>query len=76
VATDANIRRGLREYMPETTKFIIAQRISSVEDADRIIVMDNGIISGIGTHEELLKNNDIYREIFELQQKGGDEDGK
>ncbi|MBQ5812706.1 MAG: ABC transporter ATP-binding protein, partial [Clostridia bacterium] len=76
VATDANIRRSLREYLPETTKFIIAQRISSVEDADRIIVMDNGIISGIGTHEELLKNNDIYREVFELQQKGGDEDGK
>jgi len=76
VATDANIRRGLREYLPETTKFIIAQRISSVEDADRIIVMDNGVISGIGTHEELLKNNDIYREVYELQQKGGDEDGK
>ena len=74
--TDAIIRKGLKEYIPETTKLIIAQRISSVQDADRIIVMDNGNISGIGTHEELLKTNDIYREIYELQSKGGDSDAE
>ena len=57
--TDASIRRAFREEIPNTTKIIIAQRISSVEDADKIIVMDNGEINGIGTHEELLKNNEI-----------------
>ena len=68
--TDAKIRKALREYIPETTKIIIAQRISSVEDADRIIVMENGRINGIGDHEELLKSNDIYREIYTSQNAG------
>lgn len=69
--TDALIRKGLAEYIPETTKIIIAQRISSVEDADQIIVMDDGHISAKGTHEELLKTCSIYREIYESQIKGG-----
>ena len=69
--TDALIRRAFREEIPDTTKIIIAQRISSVMDADQIIVMDNGLINGRGTHEELLASNEIYREVFESQQKGG-----
>ena len=69
--TDALIRQAFREEIPDTTKIIIAQRISSVEDADVIIVMDNGEINGIGTSEELLKTNDIYREVYESQVKGG-----
>lgn len=69
--TDSLIRDGLRSYMPETTKIIIAQRISSVEDADRIIVLDGGRINGIGTHEELLRTNSIYQSVYESQQKGG-----
>lgn len=72
-ATDSNIRKAFREKLSDTTTFIIAQRISSVQDADRIIVMDNGKINGIGTHEELLKNNEIYREVYESQQKGAEE---
>ena len=68
--TDALIRKGLREYIPSTTKIIIAQRISSVEDADRIIVLDGGRINGIGTHEELLKSNSIYAEVYYSQVKG------
>ena len=72
--TDALIRQAFREEIPDTTKIIIAQRISSVEDADLIIVMDNGEINGIGTSEELLKTNDIYREVYESQVKGGEED--
>ena len=72
--TDALIRQAFREEIPDTTKIIIAQRISSVEDADMIIVMDNGEINGIGTSEELLKTNDIYREVYESQVKGGEED--
>lgn len=68
--TDAMIREGLKSYMPDTTKIIIAQRISSVEDADRIIVMDSGKIDSIGTHEELLKDNRIYQEVYESQHKG------
>lgn len=71
--TDAIIRDNLRKYAPETTKIIIAQRIASVQDADRIIVIDEGRIDGIGTHEELLKNNEIYREVYESQVKGGEE---
>ena len=71
--TDALIRRGFKEYIPETTKIIIAQRISSVEDADLIIVMDGGKIAHSGTHHELIKTSDIYREIYEQQTKGGDE---
>ena len=70
-ATEAAIRTGLKNYIPETTKIIIAQRISSVQDADKIIVIDNGAISGIGTHDELLKSNQIYREVYESQTKGG-----
>ena len=67
--TDALIRKAFREYLPKTTKIIIAQRISSVEDCDRIIVMHNGRINGIGKHDELLKTNDIYREVYESQQR-------
>lgn len=72
--TDALIRKGLHSYIPETTKIIIAQRISSVEDADRIIVMDGGRINAIGTHRELLQTNQIYQEVYESQRKGGDQD--
>ena len=71
--TDALIRQAFREEIPDTTKIIIAQRISSVEDADLIIVMENGQINGIGTSEELLKTNEIYREVYESQMKGGEE---
>ena len=70
-ATDAKIRRAFREEIPDTTKLIIAQRISSVQDADRIIVMEDGKINGFGTHEELLEQNDIYREVYESQTSGG-----
>ena len=70
--TDALIRKGLSTYIPNTTKIIIAQRIASVEDADRIIVMNNGIIEGIGTHDELMSNNEIYREVYDSQNKVGD----
>ena len=66
-ATDAKIRKSLKEAIPGTTRFIIAQRISSVQDADRIIVMENGEVNGFGTHDELLQNNAIYREVFESQ---------
>ena len=72
--TDALIRKAFREEIPDTTKIIIAQRISSVEDADLIIVMEDGKINGMGTSEELLKSNAIYREIYESQIKGGEED--
>jgi ATP-binding cassette subfamily B multidrug efflux pump len=70
-ATDAKIRKAFREEIPGTTKIIIAQRISSVQDADRILVLDNGQINGIGTHEELLKNNAIYQEVYNSQTQGG-----
>lgn len=72
--TDAMIRKAFREEIPDTTKLIIAQRVSSVQDADKIIVLNDGQIDGIGTHEELLANNAIYREVYESQQKGGDMD--
>ena len=72
--TDALIRKAFREEIPNTTKIIIAQRVSSIEDADQIIVLDDGKISGIGTSEELLKTNDIYREVYESQVKGGEDD--
>ena len=72
-ATDAKIRKAFKDEIPNTTKLIIAQRISSVEDADHIIVLNEGEINGYGTHEELLKNNEIYRDIYELQKKGAEE---
>ena len=74
-ATDAAIRQGLRTTLPGTTKLIIAQRISSVQDADMIVVMDDGKISGVGSHEELMKTNQIYREVYQSQQEGVSIDG-
>ena len=71
--TDALIRKAFREEIPDTTKIIIAQRVSSVEDADMIIVMEDGMVNGIGTSEELLKTNAIYREVYESQVKGGED---
>ena len=70
-ATDARIRKAFAEEIPDTTKLIIAQRISSIQSADRIIVMDEGRISGFGTHEELMKNNAIYQDVYNSQIKGG-----
>jgi ATP-binding cassette subfamily B protein len=76
-ATDAKIRKAFAEEIPNTTKFIIAQRVSSIQHADRIIVMENGEINGFGTHEELLASNEIYSEVYESQTKnGGDFDEK
>ena len=73
--TDALIRAAMRQYIPETTKLIIAQRISSVQDADLIIVMENGAVSAAGTHDELLKSNEIYKDLYNIQNKtGGDSD--
>ena len=77
-ATDAKIRKAFAQEIPNTTKFIIAQRISSIESADKIIVMENGKINGFGTHEELLKNNEIYKDVYESQTEGSgdfDENG-
>ena len=70
--TDAFIRKGFKEFIPNTTKIIIAQRIASVQDADMIIVMENGKIESIGTHNELMKLSEIYREVYEQQTNGGD----
>ncbi|MBR6206216.1 MAG: ABC transporter ATP-binding protein [Oscillospiraceae bacterium] len=72
-ATEAAIRAGFREYIPETTKLIIAQRISSVQDCDMIVVIDEGRINGVGTHDELMASNTIYREVYYSQQKGGEQ---
>jgi ATP-binding cassette subfamily B protein len=72
--TDAFIRAGFKKYIPETTKFIIAQRISSVEDADLIIVMNGGRIENCGKHKDLLKTSEIYREVYEQQTMGGGSD--
>ena len=81
--TDALIRQGFREFIPETTKIIIAQRVASVQDADRIIMMEGGRIAAIGTHEELMQSNDVYRELYNTQnrksnnpQAGGDKDAE
>ena len=74
--TDALIQKAFKEDIPDTTKLIIAQRISSIENADKIIVLDDGRINAIGTHEELLASNSIYQEVYESQKKGGEEDGK
>lgn len=74
--TDAQIRKAMREYIPETTKIIIAQRISSVQDSDRILVMEGGRLHAVGTHEELLASNPIYKEIYISQNRGGGEDGE
>ena len=74
--TDARIRKAMNEFIPETTKIIIAQRTASIENADRIIVMEGGSINAIGNHEELLKNNQIYQEIYTSQNKVGDNDVK
>ena len=71
--TDALIREGFRAYIPETTKIIIAQRIASVQDADMIVVLDNGCISAVGKHEQLLSSSSIYREVYEQQTRGGEE---
>jgi ATP-binding cassette subfamily B multidrug efflux pump len=71
--TDAQIRASLAKYAPQTTKIIIAQRVASVQDADRIIVMDEGKIAGTGTHEQLLRDNEIYREVYQSQMKGGED---
>lgn len=72
--TDSLIRKAFAEEIPDTTKLIIAQRISSVQDSDRILVLDQGRVAGFGTHEELMQNNEIYRDIYELQQKGAGKD--
>ena len=69
-ATDSRIRRALREELVGTTTIIIAQRVTSVSDADKIVVLDDEGINAVGTHEELLETNEIYREVFESQQKG------
>ncbi len=74
--TDASIRKAFKDEIPDTTKFIIAQRISSVQDADKIIIMDNGQINDCGTHEELLARNDIYKEVYYSQMKGGSKDNE
>lgn len=74
--TDAIIRDGFKKFIPETTKIIIAQRVSSVQDADQIIIMNNGSIEAIGTHEELLASNSIYQEVYYSQNKGGEQDEK
>ena len=74
--TDAIIRKGFKEYIPSTTKIIIAQRISSVQDADKIIIMDNGKIDAVGTHDDLLKSNHIYQEVYYTQNKANDDTSK
>ena len=74
--TDALIRKGFREFIPETTKIIIAQRVASVQDADRSILMEGGRIDAIGTHDELMKSSAVYREIYTSQNRAGGEDNE
>ena len=74
--TDAMIRKAFKDFLPDTTKIIVAQRVASVEDADRILIMENGAINAIGTHSELLASNPIYQEVYESQKKGGEQDGE
>ena len=74
--TDAIIRQAFATEIPETTKIIIAQRIASVQDADLIVVLENGRIDGLGTHKALLQSNQIYREVYESQTRGGADDGE
>ena len=74
--TDALIRKAFREFIPETTKIIIAQRVSSVQDADKIVILDGGRVAAVGTHEELLATNEIYQEVYTSQNKGGDDDAE
>ena len=73
--TDALIRKSFREYIPETTKIIIAQRIASVQDADKIVILDKGTIVAMGNHEQLLSSNEIYQELYYSQNKAGDNNG-
>ena len=70
--TDTSIREALRNTLPDVTKIIISQRISSIQDADRILVLDEGEISGLDTHENLLKSNTLYQEVYETQKRGDD----
>ena len=72
--TDAMIRAGFKTYIPETTKIIIAQRVASVEDADLIVIMDNGTIADMGRHDELYARSPIYREVYQQQTNGGERD--
>jgi ATP-binding cassette, subfamily B, multidrug efflux pump len=73
--TDMLIRKGFKEFIPRTTKIIIAQRVTSVQDADVIVILDGGKISAVGTHEELLRTNEIYREVYSSQNRGGEQIG-
>ncbi len=74
--TDALIRDSFKKIIPGTTKIIIAQRVSSIEDADKIVILDDGQISAVGTHEELLKTSEIYQEVYYSQVKGGEDEQK
>ena len=72
--TDSKIQAALKSYIPETTKIVIAQRITSVQNADKIVLLDDGKIAAMGSHEELMKTSEVYKDIYESQQKGGEDD--